>query len=353
MYYIAADDVVWDYAPSGMNKAAGREFNEFERNHMEPGPTRVGRIHKKALYRAYSDSSFTTRVGRDAEWEHLGALGPLIRAEVGDTIKVLFRNNTSFPATMHPHGVFYDKSSEGALYSDGTSAAEKKDDAVPPGGTHLYVWPVPPRAGPAKGGLSTAFWMYHSHHNEVKDVNTGLTGPMIIGRRGALDKNGKPKDVDRELVVSFAEYDESESHYLRENLDTYATAPDSVRIVTGAFSTIQVPDAPYNFKETINGFTFGHTPGMTMTVGERVRWYVMASTNFEFHAPHWHGNVVTVNRMHMDITSLTPMEMLIADMVPDNPGEWFFHCHVSSHLEMGMQSVYTVAPAPVTYASGS
>ena len=75
--------------------------------------------------------------------------------------------------------------------------------------------------------------------------------------------------------------------------------------------------------------------------------YHMASTNFEFHAPHWHGNVVTINRMHTDVASLTPMEMLIADMIPDNSGQWFFHCHVSAHLAMGMQSTYTVAPAQV------
>lgn len=353
MYYIAADDVVWNYAPTGENKAAGRPFNEFERNHMEPGPTRVGRVHKKALYHAYTDSTFTTMVERSEEWEHLGALGPLIRAEVGDTIKILFRNNTNFPASMHPHGVFYDKDSEGAPYADGTEGADKADDGVPPGGSHLYVWPVRSQAGPAEDGLSTAFWMYHSHTDEVKDVNTGLTGPMIIGRHGALDEDGTPKDVDRELVVAFAEYDENESHYLRENLDTYATNPDSVKIVIGPFSQEQEPDEDFNFKETINGLSFGHTPGLTMNVGDRVRWYVMASTNFEFHAPHWHGNVVTIKRMHTDVASLTPMEMLIADMTPDNPGQWFLHCHLGSHNEMGMQSIYTVLPAGVAAAAAT
>jgi FtsP/CotA-like multicopper oxidase with cupredoxin domain len=346
MYYIAADTVTWDYAPSGRNQAQDRPFNEFERNHMEPGPTRIGRVYRKALYREYRDSTFSSLAERPPEWEHLGALGPLIRAEVGDTIKVLFRNNTSFPATMHPHGVFYLKDSEGASYADGTRGGDKADDGVPPGGTHLYVWPVPERAGPGASGLSTALWMYHSHHEEVKDVNTGLLGPMIIGRRGAFDRTGRPKDVDRELVVAFAEYNETESHYARENLDKYATRPDSVRLVVGTFSTTdQEPDAEYNFKETINGFTFGHTPGLTMTAGQRVRWYVMASTNFEIHAPHWHGNVVTINHMPTDVTALLSMGMVIADMVPDNPGTWFFHCHVADHLAMGMQSLYTVAPA--------
>jgi FtsP/CotA-like multicopper oxidase with cupredoxin domain len=39
---------------------------------------------------------------------------------------------------------------------------------------------------------------------------------------------------------------------------------------------------------------------------------------------------------------LLPMGMFVADMLPDNPGKWLFHCHVSAHLRMGMQAFYTV-----------
>jgi hephaestin len=37
--------------------------------------------------------------------------------------------------------------------------------------------------------------------------------------------------------------------------------------------------------------------------------------------------------------------MIIADMVPDDPGTWLFHCHVGPHLLAGMQSLYTVNEA--------
>ncbi len=63
---------------------------------------------------------------------------------------------------MHPHGVFYDKDSEGALYDDGTSGADKEDDAVPPGKTHIYIWKVPERAGPGPNDPSSIVWLYHS-----------------------------------------------------------------------------------------------------------------------------------------------------------------------------------------------
>ena len=43
---------------------------------------------------------------------------------------------------MHPHGVLYNKSSEGTPYMDGTWDAEKADDAVAPGKTYVYTWHV-------------------------------------------------------------------------------------------------------------------------------------------------------------------------------------------------------------------
>ncbi len=114
----------------------------------------IGRVYTKALYRRYANKGskcdwdtiidggagvgeVDTRIGTDRE--HLGMLGPIIRAEVNDTIFVHFRNNTSFPTTVHPHGVFYDKDSEGSPYADGTSGANKADDSVSPGDQHTYT----------------------------------------------------------------------------------------------------------------------------------------------------------------------------------------------------------------------
>ncbi|HVT48429.1 MAG TPA: multicopper oxidase domain-containing protein [Vicinamibacterales bacterium] len=342
-YFIAADEVVWDYAPSGTNLITGRPFDEVEQHWMVAGPHTVGRKWKKAIYRAYTDATFTTLAPRPPEWEHLGFLGPVIRAEVGDTIRVTFRNNVSFPASIHPHGVFYTKDSEGAPYADGTSGADKADDGVPPGGTYVYTWQVPERAGPGPDEGSTAFWMYHSHVDENRDVAAGLLGPMIITRKGMARPDASPVDVDRELVVGFIEVDENLSWYLADNVKTYATDPAGITIREGALGqTVAVPAQGTYARETINGFSFGNTPGLTMKLGQRVRWYVMGSTNFEFHSPHWHGNVVTINHMRTDVGTLLPMGMFIADMVPDDPGTWLIHCHVGDHLRMGMQALYTV-----------
>jgi FtsP/CotA-like multicopper oxidase with cupredoxin domain len=342
-YYVAADEVAWDYAPSGLDQIKDRPFDDTQRPFVEAGPHWVGHVAMKALYREYTDSTFKTLKPRPPSWQHLGLLGPVLRAEVGDTIRVVFRNNTRFPVSMHPHGVLYGKDSEGASYSDNTQSADK--DGVPSGGVHLYVWPVPERAGPGRGDPSSILWMYHSHVHEDQDISSGLMGPMIVSARGTTKADGTPKDVDREFVVAFYEMDENASRYLQNNIQTYMKDPTGVHVETvfGVQQVVPPPEGQFNFKETLNGFLYGNGPMPQMRVGDRVRWYLMSATGFEIHSPHWHGNTVEIAHSRTDVAGLLPMGMIVADMVPDNTGIWLFHCHVSNHLKMGMQMRYEVA----------
>ena len=61
-YYIAADEVLWDYAPHDRNDIAGRPWNDDEKVFVENGPTRIGHVYRKSLYRGYTDARFTHRV---------------------------------------------------------------------------------------------------------------------------------------------------------------------------------------------------------------------------------------------------------------------------------------------------
>jgi FtsP/CotA-like multicopper oxidase with cupredoxin domain len=345
-YYVAADHVTWDYAPTGMNLTTGRAFEGDAAFFAAPSPMGLGRVYKKTLFREYTDATFSTLKPRAPEWEHLGILGPMIRAEVGDTIQVVFRNNATHPHSLHPHGVFYDKASEGAEYEDGTG----KSYAVAPGQTHTYTWPVPERAGPSPGEGSSIVWMYHSHIEKERDVNAGLVGPLLVTRRGQARPDGSPLDVDREFVAAFMEFDENNSWHFQENIEAYGIPGHKVRLVDNFADPIYVG----NLKETINGFIYANAPPMVMRAGERVRWYLFATTNFEIHAPHWHGNTVVARHMRTDVTSLLPMDMVVADMEPDNAGTWLFHCHTGPHLRAGMVTKYTVENArPQTTAGGS
>ena len=349
-YYVAADEVVWNYVPGEVDRITGEPFGFLDQPIVNSGPMFIGRSYKKALYREYTDDTFTTLKPRPPEWEHLGSQGPLLRAEVGDTFRIVFKNNVKFPVSLHPHGVIYKKDSEGAPYADGTSGSDRADDGVKPGATHVYEWPVPERAGPGSHDPNSILWMYHSHIDEEADVNAGLIGPMIVHARGTMQANGLPEGIDRELVVAFAEYDENMSHYLAENIDTYAGDPAAYKkmytlpdgSLFGGCDFFSNLSCAVNFRETMNGFSFGYTPGLTMRVGERVRWYLMATTNFEIHAPHWHGHTVEMSGMRTDVAALVTMGMAVADMVPDNPGTWLFHCHVGPHMRAGMQALFTV-----------
>jgi hephaestin len=80
-----------------------------------------------------------------------------------------------------------------------------------------------------------------------------------------------------------------------------------------------------------------------MKKGERVRWYVLAMGNEDdLHTPHWHGNTVVYNSQTTDVLELLPAAMLVADMKPDNPGTWAYHCHVTDHMMAGMTALYKV-----------
>jgi FtsP/CotA-like multicopper oxidase with cupredoxin domain len=342
-YYIAADDVTWDYAPGDKDGITGEPVNAVGffkgAKPEERVPKPVSTKYLKTLYREYTDNTFKTLKPRPPEWEHLGFLGPVIHAEVGDTIKIVFRNNGDHPYSMHPHGVFYNKDSEGAPYQDGTAGQEKADDGVPPGSTHTYTWEVPERTGPGPMDPSSVMWMYHSHVDEVKDPNTGLMGAMIVTARGKAKPDGAPKDIDRELVLMFAQIHEEDNWYFLKNVKVSDNPTPPPPGLSQNFY-------PFFVTFSINGFSHGTMPLDTVTVrkGERVRWYVMSSTNdFDFHTPHWHGNVVTVNGMRTDVAFMGPMQMITADMTPDNEGTWLLHCHVSFHNTAGMTGRYAVA----------
>jgi FtsP/CotA-like multicopper oxidase with cupredoxin domain len=332
-YYVAAEQVVWDYAPDGRDVAAGTPFGAAAEVFVAPGPDRVGSRYVKCVYRGYADASFRTPSAREG---YLGLLGPVLHAEVGDTVEVVFRNRCSFPTSVHPHGVRYAKSSEGAPYGDGTTGADRADDAVPTGGSHTYRWEVPERSGPGAMEGSSVAWMYHSHSDEIADVNAGLSGFLVVTARGRARPDGSPKDVDREVFSLFEVMDENASPLLTANVARLRHRPS-------------LEDEDFqesNLMHAVNGYVFGNGPRLTLRLGEHVRWYVMGMGNeVDLHTPHWHGTTAEVMGMRTDVVQLLPAGMHTADLQPDKAGTWLFHCHVNDHLAAGMQALYDVQPA--------
>jgi FtsP/CotA-like multicopper oxidase with cupredoxin domain len=343
-YYIAADEVDWDYMPHGAGAMdMGMSPDGYPAFFAKHSSRLIGHVYRKALYREYTDGTFTHLKPRAPEDAYLGSLGPIIHAEVGDTIHVVFRNHGTHPYSMHPHGVLYDKASEGSDPMDG----------VAPGKTRTYVWNVTERSGPGPNDPSSIVWLYHSHINERRDVNAGLIGAIVVTRAGMATPDGRPKDVDREFFELMMIYDENRSWFIRDNVRRF------VKDKTKFNPTQAIPLDPQgnfdpllgtgfasqNFRATINGYSFENGPAPQMKRGDHVRWYVVTvGEGLNFHTAHWHGNTVLLNGSRTDVGILGPASMITADMVPDNPGTWMFHCHVSEHMEAGMSALYHVLP---------
>ena len=122
-YYLRAEAVEWDYAHTGMNQCTdppsaytlNEAINTLPLSGLDnpDGFQRIGTKYVKVRYLQYTDATFTTRIPSDPR---VGIMGPVLRAEVGDTIVVTFSNAIDFPITAHPHGVRYVKDgSEGWL----------------------------------------------------------------------------------------------------------------------------------------------------------------------------------------------------------------------------------------------
>ena len=321
-YFVAAEEIEWDYAPQNKNLVTDAPFTPEELVFMASDSNRIGHKYMKAKYKLYSDNSFTTPLVTKDDGE-LGILGPVLRAEEGDKIKVNFKNKTGFPVSMHPHGVKYNSNNEGLV-------------GVPPNSAFTYEWDVTSQAAPASADGSSILWMYHSHvtENMGTDIYAGLVGPLVVYKKGMLD-NGKAKDVDKEKFAFFSVFDENASLYLDINLQKYTTTKNA--------AIKSDPDFQESNKmHSVNGLMFGHQQ-FSMNAGDKTRWYVFALGNeVDWHTAHWHGNTVVSKGYREDVVSIGPASMLVADMAADNSGTWQFHCHVEDHIVAGMISLYKV-----------
>jgi hephaestin len=170
----------------------------------------------------------------------------------------------------------------------------------------------------------------------VGDTYTGLMGPLIITGAGKARSNGTPADIDVELPTMFFVSDENQSNYLQRNIDMFADDP-------GGVDTEDEDFIESNKMHSINGYMFGNLPGLTMRLNQRVRWNLMGmGTEVDLHTPHWHGNTVLVHGARQDVVELLPASLLVADMKPDDPGTWLYHCHVGDHITAGMLALYKV-----------
>ncbi len=324
-YYIAAEPVLWDYLPEGEDPVCGK---------TPPPQVMAKRAGERLRYVEYTDARFDARMLPN---ERLGILGPVLRGVGGDFIVVTFLNRSDRPLSMHPHGLKYDKESEGAYYAPNPG----RGAAVGPGGRFTYVWKIDDEACPLPGEPSSKGWLYHSHVVAEEETDLGLVGFIVATDPTRARADGTPSDVDREMASLFMIHDESGLGPEAKEAWEYAGIPGAPPPLTWA-ETAEALEKGKRYG--INGLIFGNLNGLEMVEGERVRWYLFGlGDETDLHTAHWHGEtVVEDGRQRTDVVELLPASMKIADMTADNPGSWLFHCHVAEHMREGMFARFTI-----------
>nr|XP_027791607.1 hephaestin isoform X11 [Marmota flaviventris] len=351
VYYLGIQDVQWNYAPKGRNVITNQtlDSDSVASSFLKSDKNRIGSTYKKTIYREYKDDSYMEEVAQP-DW--LGFLGPVLHGEVGDVILIHLKNFAARPYTIHPHGVFYEKDSEGSLYPDGSSGLLKADDSVPPGGSHTYNWTIPEGHAPTSADPACLTWIYHSHVDAPRDIATGLIGPLVTCKKGTLVGNAPPRrqDVDHSFFLLFSVVDENLSWHLDENIATYCSDPASVDKEDEAFQDS-------NRMHAINGFVFGNLPELSMCAQKHVAWHLFGMGNeVDVHTAFFHGQMLTTRGHRTDVAHIFPATFVTAEMVPQKLGTWLISCQVNSHLQNGMQALYKVnscstAP-PVDHLTG-
>lgn len=289
-YYIAAEEATWDYAPTGWDNWLGVPLNASPRV-QHAGYTKYGTKWQKAVYRGYTDVTFSKKTSQP-EWQ--GIQGPTIRSEVGDLIEILFLNKLqNHYASMHSMGLAYSKEYEGSDYPNVTTpnqnATPAPGDAVPPGGCAIYKWLVSDSQGPSPGEPATVH-AYHSYVSMPEDINAGLIGPQMTYRRGLMNHT---MSHYREFPLLYLDFDESNSFLSGTNAKKLAQSAHSsdsstfhalssfVRYGNESFwrpqlvnllSAGQFKDGPIFY--SLNGWVFSNNPVFKMCLNDNVIWYV-------------------------------------------------------------------------------
>ncbi|XP_019483170.1 PREDICTED: coagulation factor VIII isoform X2 [Hipposideros armiger] len=333
-YFIAAVERLWDYGMSQSpyaprNRAQSRSVPQF----------------KKVVFQEFTDGSFTQPLYRGELNEHLGLLGPCIRAEVEDTIMVTFKNQASRPYSFYSSLISYEE--------DQRQGAEPRKKFVKPNETKVYFWKVQHHMAPSKDEFDCKAWAYFSDVDLERDMHSGLIGPLLICRTNTLNPAHGRQMTVQEFALFFTIFDETKSWYFTENVERNCRAPCNIQMEDPAFKE------SYRF-HAINGYVMDTLPGLVMAQDQRIRWYLLSmGSNENIHSIHFSGHVFTVRKKEeykMAVYNLYPGVFETVEMLPSKAGIWRIECLIGEHLQAGMSTLFLVyskeCQTPLGMASG-
>ena len=231
-------------------------------------------------------------------WGYNGRVhGPTIEAVEGDHIRIYVSNRLSASTTVHWHGILLPSG------MDGVGGVSQK--AIQPGETFKYEFTL----------KQHGTFMYHSHHDEMTQMQLGMIGLIIIH-----PKNPVKPPPDRDYAIMLSEW----------KIEVGARRPD--------------PNEMTDFNVfTMNARSFPGTQSLIAKVGDRVRIRIGNLSTMSHHAIHLHGYNFKVTEtdggeipesgqwsettVHMPAGSTRTVEF-----VANEPGDWVMHCHMLHHV---------------------
>ncbi|XP_067265312.1 coagulation factor V [Chanodichthys erythropterus] len=322
-YYIAAEEIIWDYAPNMPENMDG----DFRIKYLKQGPQRIGKKYKKAVFTLYKDSTFKERAEDKQRKKELGILGPVIRAQIRDVIKIVFKNKASRPYSIYPHGLTIDKAAEGASYPEGGNQTH----GIQPGETYTYTWSVSEEDVPMDSDPRCLTRMYHSAVDIPRDIASGLVGPLLICKSQSLNKKNVQLKADKEQHAMFTVFDENKSWYQDENINTYCSDPKRVKRDDPEFYKS-------NVMHTINGYVYESGQELGFCNGEIVTWHVSNVGEQDYiQTATFYGHTFELKKREEDILSLFPMTGETISMNMVNIGVWLLASLNSHDSTKGMR----------------
>lgn len=302
-YWFQADSFYHNIMPSGIDGMTGNTVMSSQTSFWAIG------------YRAFTPGWDAPLPGNNDLGPNTGIPGPILRAQVGDTVRVHFRNNDTYYKKSHtiaPHAFKYTLSNDGGW---AWMLQDRPGTTIEFGQTYTYEWTAIPR--------SVGTWPYHDHS---KHFDPGR-GTVVMEAGAELGLFGM-------IAITNAN-----------------TPPVDVEIMSiwHTFYQGDIPGLSQNF-HCFNGLAYlGNTPTPRVKVGQRVRWRVVALSN-DFHTFHLHGHTWPYAGEMTDSVVIGPGVGHSFEYVEDaDPGSWYYHCHVPMHVMGpgmgGMIGLYQVEPA--------
>uniref|UniRef100_A0A8C2GW10 ferroxidase n=1 Tax=Cyprinus carpio TaxID=7962 RepID=A0A8C2GW10_CYPCA len=322
-YYIAAEEVIWDYAPNMPENMDG----DFRSKYLKQGPQRIGKKYKKAVFTQYKDGTFKERAEDKQRKKELGILGPVIRAQIRDVIKIVFKNKATRPYSIYPHGLTIDKAAEGANYP----AEGNQTHGIQPGENYTYTWSVSEEDTPTDSDPRCLTRMYHSAVDTPRDIASGLVGPLLICKSQSLNKKNVQLKADKEQHAMFTVFDENKSWYHDENINTYCSDPRRVKRDDPEFYKS-------NVMHTINGYVYESGQELGFCNGEIVTWHVSSVGEQDYiQTATFYGHTFELKNREEDMLSLFPMTGETITMNMLNIGIWLLASLNSHDSTKGMR----------------